>query len=158
MASWRDDWVDREIPEDEWPVEHPNPIAKVKRVHRRTAKENRPGLSKFYCDVYGADRELVGGVRIGFDTAPSEAIAYDHPNAWGLTGGRKGNLGHLEYEHPRTPTRYMVYVNEVLVLSNLRLDLGYEYIGGGVTRGTWRPVNRPGVYSYDLEFELLEEV
>lgn len=154
--DWQTDWEKRDIPEDEWPIEHGNDVCVVTRCERRTPEKNRPGLGTFYCRVYDSDGNLIGGIKIGFDTEQGdEGIAYDHPNIWGVTGRTKGNLGYLQYDHPRVPSRYTISVFDRVVLSNVRLDLGNEYVRGGAMPGTWRPINQPGVYSYDIDFQLL---
>ena len=89
-----------------------------------------------------------------FDVEPGRGIAYDHPNVWGVTD-EKGNV---VWTHLGTPTRYMIWMEreEDALLENIRTDLGNEYCRvEGRILGGWRPVNRPGVYSYRIEVQRL---
>ena len=115
------------------------------RFHRATACQNRPGLKMLRVTVLGADGEPLEGVKVGFDTVPSYGVAYDHMDIWGLTDEN----GYLEWNHLGVPTRYRLWIGELVILANIRTDLGYGYCGSGP--GSWRPVNRPGIVSYDFE-------
>ena len=154
--NWTDDWIGRGIPEDEWPIVRDSDRWLVRVLRRRTACENRPGLKMFRVDAKDENGEPLGNVGIGFDTEPPDTgVVYDHPSIWGRTGTRRGREGYAEWDHLGIPTRYMMYVNFELLIENLRTDLGNEYCNAGPAwdpRG-WRPVNRPGVYSYDIELQ-----
>ena len=163
--SWQDEWIRRwkeeglsedEFPWDELPRVHYSTVWEVQRCWRRTACDNRPGLKMFYVNVNDENGEPLGGVRIGFDTEPPDTgVVYDHPNIWGRTGTRRGREGYAEWDHLGVPTRYILWVDGELLIENLRTDLGNEYCNAGPRwepRG-WRPVNKPGVYSYDVEIQ-----
>jgi hypothetical protein len=96
--------------------------------------------------------EPMSGIKVRFDVEPSQGTAYDHPDVWGLTNEQ----GYLEWDHLGVPTRYMLWMedDETPLVENIRTDLGYEYCRpSGATLGGWRPVNRPGIYSYRIEIE-----
>jgi len=112
--------------------------------HRRSACENRPGLSMIRITVLDKDGLPLKGVKVGFDTEPARGIAYDHPDIWGLTDEN----GYLEWNHFGVPTQYRLWAGGVLTVVNIRTDLGNEYCGTGL--GSWRPVNLPGIYSWDI--------
>ena len=133
------------------PRSHVNPNWRLLSATRRSACDNRPGLKKMYLKVLDDKGEPLLGVKVRFDTEPSSGIVYDHPNFWGVTGAG----GHLEWDHLGIPTRYMLYMEEdrMPFITNIRTDFGNEYCEAGPRwdpRG-WRPVNRPGIYSYDIE-------
>jgi len=130
---------------------NPNTTWDVNTVERLSACDNRPGLKKIYVTVVDEIGEPLRGVKVGFDTEPSEGIAYDHMNVWGLTNEN----GYLVWDHLGIATRYRLWMEddaEPLVV-NIRTDFGNEYcyIGGFPT--SWRPVNRPGIYSYRIEVQ-----
>ena len=127
---------------------NPNSNWKVNRYERLSACDNRPGLKKFYVTVLDASGMPLRGIKVGFDTVPSKGIVYDHPNYWGKTDEN----GYAEWEHLGIPTRYNLYVNDELVIGDIRTDLGNENCNAGVL-GNWRPVNRPGIYSYRIEIQ-----
>jgi len=124
-----------------------NPISawKVNAHERLSACDNRPGLKKIYITVLDEKGVPLSGIKVRFDTEPSQGMAYDHPDVWGLTNEQ----GCVEWEHYGVPTRYMLWMedDETPLIENIRTDLGYEYCGG------WRPVNRPGIYSYWIEIQ-----
>jgi len=134
------------------PKVNPNPTWKVNRTERLSACDNRPGLKKIYVTVLDDKGEPLPGVKVRFDTEPSEGIAYDHPNVWGVTDEN----GYLEWDHFGVPTRYRLWMeeDEEPLIENIRTDLGNEYCRppGSIFRG-WRPVNRPGIYSYRIEIQ-----
>jgi len=119
-------------------------------VTRLGACENRPGRKKIYVTVWDENDLLLEGVRVRFDVEPSQGQAYDHPNVWGVTDEN----GYLEWTHFGVPTRYALWMedDETPLVENIRTDLGYEYCRpeGTLFKG-WRPVNRPGIYSYRIE-------
>jgi hypothetical protein len=134
------------------PKVNPNPTWKVNTKARLSACDNRPGLKKIYVTVLDDKREPLDGVRVRFDVEPSQGMAYDHPNVWGTTDEN----GYLEWDHLGVPTRYMLWMedDETPLVENIRTDLGNEYCRpGGSMLGGWRPVNRPGVYSYRIEVQ-----
>ena len=162
---WRNEWYQRwrneNINEDEWPLDELPVVFEsdnwiVKRVWRRTACENRPGLKKIYVYVRDKNGGLLGGIKIRMDVAPSDTgTAFDHPNIWQLTGSRVGRRGYWEWNHLGVPTRYMLWIEDELLIENIRTDLVYEYCNPG--RWPWQKrgynaINKPGVYSYDIEF------
>ena len=132
------------------PKVNPNPRWKVRTCQRRSACDNRPGLKKIYVWIRGDKDEALAGVKVRFDTEASWGIVYDHPNMW----GRTDQHGYLEWDHLGIPTRYLLWMeDDVLPLvENIRTDLGNEYYrpGGPEQVGGWRPINRPGIYSYDI--------
>ena len=137
----------------ERPVEpkvNPNPRWKVITALRLSACDNRPGLKKIYVQVLDDKGEPLQDVKVRFDTEPSMGIAYDHPNVWGRTDKR----GYLEWDHLGIPTRYLLWMedDELPLIENIRTDLGNEYCrpGGIPDFMGWRPINRPGVYSYRI--------
>lgn len=145
---WQDEW--KGLPEDEWPVVWAREGTSVKILSRVSACNNRPGLKKIYVTIKNDGDEPLRGIRLGFDTQPSEGIIYDHMNIWGLTDEN----GYAEWDHLGKPTRYRFWLenDEVPFIENIRTDLGNEYC---VQRAgyPWStiPVNRPGIYSYRLE-------
>ena len=120
---------------------------------RLSACDNRPGLKKTYITVYDDKGEPEQGVRVRFDTEGSAGIAYDHMNIWGVTDEN----GYLEWNHLGKPTRYRLWMEddtEQPLVENIRTDLGNEYCRpSGSILGGWRPVNRPGIYSYRIEIQ-----
>jgi len=117
------------------------------RKHRFTACENKPGLKMFYVKVLDKEGKGLYELEVSFDTEPSHGIVYDHPNWWGLTDEN----GYTEWNHLGIPTIYEMFIDGEPVVGNIRLDLGNEYCGVGL--GSWRPVNRPGIYSYWFELQ-----
>lgn len=134
------------------PKVNPNPAWKVNAKTRLSACDNRPGLKKLYLTVLDDKGEAMSGIKMRFDVEPSQGIAYDHPNVWGMTN----EDGYLEWDHLGVPTRYVIWMedDETPLVENIRTDLGYEYCRpAGTTAGGWRPVNKPGVYSYRIEIQ-----
>jgi len=137
------------------PKVNPNPAWKVNTKIRLGACDNRPGLKKLYVTVLDEEGEPMSGIKVHFDVVSSQGIAYDHPNVWGMTDEN----GRLEWNHLGVPTRYVFWMedDEEPLVENIRTDLGYEYCRKpGTTLGGWRPINKPGVYSY--RFEIQREV
>lgn len=137
----------------EEPEINPNATWKVNTKERLSACDNRPGLKKIYVTVLDDIGELLRGVKVHFDVEPSQGIAYDHPNVWGLTNEN----GYLVWDHLGIPTRYMLFMgdDETPLIVNIRTDLGNEYCkppGTPWWRGN-RPVNRPGIFSYRFEIQ-----
>jgi hypothetical protein len=139
---------------DDRPIEpkvNPNPTWAVITVERVSACDNRPGLKKMYVTVRDARGNPLPGVAVAFDTEPSQGIAYDHPNVWGVTDW----MGYLEWDHLGVPTRYCLWMedDDTPLVENIRTDLGNEYCKLGGLTDLWgrRPVNRSGVYSYRIE-------
>jgi len=128
---------------------NPNPNWKATHTQQLTACDNRPGLKKLYITVLDEKGAPLSGIKVRFGVEPSQGTAYDHPNVWGLTNEQ----GYVEWDHLGVPTRYMLWMedDETPLVENIRTDLGYEYCGDGW--GSWRPVNRPGVYSYRFEIQ-----
>jgi len=132
---------------------NPNPRWRVVTAARLTACENRPGLKKIYLRVVDEKGNGLDGVAVRFGWESGRGVAYDHPNVWGLTD----EDGFIEWDHFGVPTRYCFWMgdDEASLVENIRTDLDYEYCqpGGFNGLGTWRPVNRPGIYSYRFEIE-----
>jgi hypothetical protein len=132
----------------------PNPTWKVNVKERVTACDNRPGLKKIYVTVLDEKGDPLRGVKVRFETEPSEGMAYDHMNIWGLTNEN----GYLEWNHLGIPTRYMMFMgeDEVPLAANIRTDLGNEYCRppGAASWAGNVPVNRSGIYSYRFEVQL----
>ena len=133
-------------------VDQDNPAWKVNEKKRLSACDNRPGLKKLYVTVLDADGQPEKGVKVRFDVEPSEGIAYDHPNVWGVTNEK----GFVAWNHLGIATRYVLFMEneQTPLIENIRTDLGNEYCRvEGRILGGWRPVNRPGVYSYRIEVQ-----
>ena len=138
---------------DEEPKVNPNTTWKVNTKERVSACDNRPGLKKIYVKVLDDKGEPLRGVKVRFDTENSQGIAYDHMHVWGLTDG----YGYLEWNHLGVPTRYKLWIedDETPLIENIRTDLGSEYCRppGSAPWSGWRPINRPGIYSYRIEVQ-----
>jgi len=150
--DWKAEWRERDIPECVWPVVNDKSNWRVNSLSRLAACDNRPGLKKFYITVKDCEGNPMGGIRLRFDVEPSQGQAYDHPNVWGMTDEH----GYMEWDHLGVPTRYTIWMedDEEPLIENIRTDLDYEYCRPpGQTTGGWRPVNRPGVYSYRIEIQ-----
>lgn len=132
------------------PRERQNPNWRMVSAERLSACDNRPGLKKIYVTVLDERGDPLWYVKVRFDTEPSAGIVYDHPNWFGTTDV----LGRVAWDHLGVSTRYMLYMENdaVPLIENIRTDLGNEYCGAGdlLHPGGWRPVNRPGVYSYRI--------
>ena len=129
-----------------------NQTWKVNSAARLSACDNRPGLKKIYVTVKDENDVPLAGVFLRFDTEPVAGIAYEHINPWGVTDAN----GYLEWDHLGVPTRYRLWMENGVVplIENIRTDLGYEYCRPvGTLFSGWRPVNRPGVYSYRIEIQ-----
>ena len=154
---WQSEWS--EIPEDEWPIVNKNNNWVVRRVYRLSACDNRPGLKMIYVTVLDNKGARLSGVKIRMDVQPTgTGTAFDHPNIWQLTGSREGRKGYWEWNHLGIPTRYVLWMgsDEIPLIENIRVDLGYEYCNKG--RWPWdkwgyNSINRPGVYSYRIEIQ-----
>jgi len=151
MSNWQQVWIDRGIPEDEWPVVVTDGALQVLELERVTACKNMPGLKRFYVTALDEVGEPLEDVLVSFNTEPSKGIAYDHPDVWGLTD----EDGRLVWDHLGIATRHMIYIADEtgeVEISNVRTDLGNEYCRAPGRRfGGWRPVNRPGLYSYRIK-------
>jgi len=132
------------------PKVNPHEVWRVNRIERLSACDNRPGLKKIYVQVVDERGIPLPGVKVRFDTEPSLGIAYDHPNVFGLTNEN----GYLEWDHLGVPTRYLLWMedDETPLIENIRTDLGNEYCNVEILGG-WRPVNRPGIYSYRVAIQ-----
>jgi len=155
VGDLADGLVAFDVPQDseEPKVDVNNPTWKVNTKERVSPCDNRPGLKKIYITVLDERGEPLRGVKVRFETEPSEGIAYDHMNIWGLTDEN----GYLEWDHLGKPTRYMLWVGdeEAPLIENIRTDLGNEYCkppGSSWWSGNV-PVNRPGIYSYRIEVQ-----
>ena len=136
-------------------VIHNSPLLKSDkwdfRHTRVSACDNRPGLKKIYVTVLDENDKPLPCVKVGFGTELSYGIAYDHMNIWGLTDEN----GYLEWDHLGVPTVYQLLIEDELVITNIRTDLGNEYCRppGSSWWSSNVPVNRPGIYSYRLEIQ-----
>lgn len=120
----------------------------VTKAERVSACDNRPGLKKMYVHVVDAQGKPLPGVKVRFDTEPSEGIVYDHPNFWGKTDKN----GYVEWNSLGVATRYLLWMEDdkIPLIENIRVDLGNEYCNPGsrFSPSGWIPINKPGVYSY----------
>jgi hypothetical protein len=155
VGDLADELVAFDVPQDseEPKVDANNPTWKVTNTERVSACDNRPGLKKIYVTVLDDKGAPLRGVKVRFETEPSEGIAYDHMNIWGLTDEN----GYLEWDHLGIPTRYVLYMedDEAPLIENIRTDLGNEYCkppGSSWWSGNV-PVNRPGIYSYRIKVQ-----
>jgi len=133
-------------------VDPNNATWQVNASARLSACDNRPGLKKIYVTVLDQGGQPLAGVKVRFDTEGSQGIAYDHMDIWGVTN----ESGYLEWDHLGVPTRYQLWMedDETPLIGNIRTNLGYEYCKPpGSLFGGWRPVNRPGIYSYQIEIQ-----
>jgi len=131
---------------------NPNAKWEVRVAERVSACDNRPGMKKIYVTILDEQGEPLQGVKVRFDTEGSRGVAYDHMDIWGVTNEN----GYLVWDHLGVPTRYLLWMvdDETPLIENIRTDLGYEYCRPpGTLFGGWRPVNRPGVYSYLFEIQ-----
>jgi len=164
MKQWEQEWIRRwrdgglsedEFPLDELPKVNENENWEVTRAWRRTACENRPGLRMFYVNVNDVGGKPMPGIKVAFDTEIGDnGVICDRPNIWGLTGGRYGREGYAEWRHPGIVNIYKLYIEGELLIENIRLNLRNEYCRPpGQFFGGWIPVNRRGVFSYDIVVE-----
>lgn len=138
--------------DEEHPRVNPNSAWKVNIKERVSACDNRPGLKKIYVTVLGDKGDPLRGVKVRFETEPSEGIAYDHRDIWGLTDEN----GYIEWNHLGIPTRYVLFMedDEAPLIWNIRTDLGNEYCSQRAGYlPSYIPVNRPGIYSYRIEVQ-----
>lgn len=74
-------------------------------------------------------------------------------NIWGLTD----QFGWIEWDHLGKSTRYRLWMgdDEEPLGENIRTDLGNEYCRppSAAPWSGWRPINRPGIYSYRIEVQ-----
>jgi hypothetical protein len=135
-------------------VDEANTTWQVNVKERVSACDNRPGLKKIYVTVLDEWGAPLRGVKVRFETEPSEGIAYDHMDVWGWTNGD----GYIEWNHLGVPTRYILFMedDEIPLVANIRTDLGNEYCRQreGYPWAGNVPVNRPGIYSYRLEIQM----
>lgn len=130
-----------------------NPRWEVVSIERISACDNRPGLKMIYVTVLDEAGKPLQGVKVRFDVESSYGVAYDHPQVWGLSD----RFGRVDWDHFGVPTRYWLWMeddSEPLIV-NIRTDLGNEYCRppGSPALGGWRPVNRPGRYSYRVRIQ-----
>ena len=138
---------------------NPHEVWKVTRNERLSACDNRPGLKMIYVRVRDEHGDLLEGVKIRFDTEPSSGIAYEHLNVWGVTD----EDGYLEWRHLGVPTRYRLFMGdeEQPLIEEINTARGNEYCnaaswppsGSNWSPGGWRPINRPGIYSFRFEMQ-----
>lgn len=158
--DWQKEWTERGI-ESEMPdiVVSGSEELTIEKFHRLTADQNgpSPGQAKVWLRVVDAVGCGVRGLKVHFTTEPSEGIAYEHINAWGTTD-EKGRLG---FSLKTIATRWIMTCSDgdrvLLVVGNIRTDLGNEYRRGGVGRGNWRPCCTPGRYSFWVDLRFIGE-
>ena len=135
------------------PRERLNPNYSLVSAVRLSACDNRPGLKMMYVTVVDDAGAPLAGVKVRFDTEPSRGVVWDHPNWWGVTDEN----GRIEWNHTGVPTRYNLYMEDDRqpMVENIRTDFGNEYCNPGTRLNPygWRPVNRPGVYSYRITIQ-----
>jgi hypothetical protein len=94
--------------------------------------------------------ENLPGVEIRWDIEWGDGVVADRPNWVGTTNEQ----GVCRFMHTCAPTRYRLWADGVLVLSNVRTDLNvdcycnpyYDPKGGGMWG--WVKINKPGFYGY----------
>jgi len=132
------------------PVYHENSLFTAK-VWRVGACEAKTGENQWFT-VFArtADGEPLAGVEIRWDIEWGAGTVADRPNWVGITDEQ----GVCRFLHPSAPTRYRLYADGVLVLSNVRTDLNIDCYCNpwrdpetGVEYG-WRKINKPGFYGY----------
>lgn len=137
----------------------PNATWEVNVAYRLSACDNRPGLKKVYVRALDEKGEGLGGVKVRFGYAGGVGIAYDHPDIWGLTDER----GFLEWDSLGVPTIYSLFMGDEAapLVANMRADGGNEYCQPGTvdpwSPRNWRPINRPGIYSFRVEVQRIGE-
>ena len=139
----------KEVPLD--PKVNPNTAWKMTYKERLSACDNRPGLKKLYLMVVDDKGEGIEDVKVRFGWESGKGMAYDQPNVWGITN----KSGYIEWNHFGVPTRYSFYMEDDIepLVENIRTDLPNKYCNPspwppGNWVGGWRPVNKPGIYSY----------
>ena len=144
------DGIRRLLPGMLKPLVNTNQGWRVLSANRVSACDNRPGLKKLYLTVTDEDGAPVPGVKVRFDVHATSGVAYDRMNVWGVTDEN----GRLVWDHLGVPTRYRLWMENGVVplIENIRTDLGYEYCRGEFFPG-WRPINRPGIYSYQFKIQ-----
>jgi len=156
VGDLADEFVAFDVPQDSEELKvNPDSAWQVKAdaTERLSACDNRPGLKKIYVTILDEKGDPLRGVKVRFETEPSEGIAYDHMNIWGLTNEN----GYVEWDHLGKPTRYMLWVGDEQkpLIENIRTDLGNEYCK--LPSSSWWssnvPVNRPGIYSYRITIQ-----
>jgi hypothetical protein len=154
---WRmglvESWV-RPLDEEEdatiRPVYHDN-LLFVAQAWRLSACEAKGGSNRWFTVfARGAQDQPLAGMEIHWDIEWAPGVVADRPRWTGETNQR----GICRFRHTGKPARYKLYVNDVLVLSNVRTDLNVDCYchpycdpKSGATWG-WRKINQPGSYGY----------
>ncbi len=131
-------------------IDEENVEWKVDSIKRLTACENRPGRRLMYVTVFDEQGEAMEDVKVRFSIVPSQGTAWDHPNVWGLTNER----GYLQWTHLGVPILYSIWMgdDECPLIEGISTRKGYEYCRpAGTTHGGWRPINSPGIYSFQIK-------
>ena len=116
-------------------------------VERLDPCENRPGLKVMRVLVKDEEGDPMPGIKVRFDVAPSQGIAYDHQNVWGITDEK----GYLEWNHLGIPALYNMWLEDDVwpLVQGISTRIGFGYCRpSGSTLGGWRATNRPGVASF----------
>ena len=132
------------------PVYHDNPLfaAETWRVGACEAKTGgNQWFTVFACEAGG---KPLAGVEIRWDIEWGAGMVADQPNWVGTTN----EWGVCHFQHPSSSTRYKLFVDGELVLSNVRTDLDVDWYcnpyydpGTGAMWG-WQKINKPGLYGY----------
>jgi hypothetical protein len=132
------------------PIYHDNPLFAA-QAWRLSACEAKAGNNR-WLTVFarGVQDEPLAGMDIHWDVEGNSGVVADRPRWMGTTDER----GICRFRHPGRPARYELYVNGVLVLSNVRTDLNVDCYchpycdpKSGAT-WSWRKINKPGFYGY----------
>ena len=116
---------------------------------------NNQWFTVFAKDAKGAP---LAGVEIRWDIEWGSGIIADRPNWVGTTN----EWGYCRFMHTCRPTRYKLYANGELVLSNVRTDLNVDlycnpyWDPGGRGVWGWVKINKPGFYGYYVYLTLKE--
>ena len=154
---WRLGWMGRGVralAEEEdptiRPVYHDNPLFSVE-TWRLGACEAKVGDNQWFTVfVRDAQDKPLADVEIHWDIEWGQGVVADRPRWIGTTNER----GVCRFMHTCKPTRYELYANGALVLSNVSTDLNvdcycnpYHDSKSGAMWG-WRKLNKPGFYGY----------
>jgi hypothetical protein len=138
-------------------IEHPD--WQVVYLRARTAWDNRRDQSRIRVTVFdngaGFDGAGLPGVPVSFDTVPSQGMAYEHKNVYGVTAdGEHYPKGYLELHYAPiygAGGDFDVYVagcHLVTGLTTIAVPNEYPELNGVVT--SWRPTSGRGTVSWDV--------
>ena len=134
------------------PVYHDNPLFTAE-TWRVGACEAKLGENQWFT-VWARDGEgnLLAGVELQWDIEWGPGVVADRPRWIGTTNEQ----GYARFMHPSSPTRYELYADGELVLSNVRTDLNVDcyckpyYDPQSGAMWGWRKINKPGFYGYHV--------